>query len=433
MSGRVRRELVVFVAVGLLAMTVIGLGATVIVTRVAVQQALVDRERLATRLANDVVAPLLGRGLLGDAASLRELRTLIESRIAAGTLDQVDVWSVDGEIVWSDEPGKVGRWFPPSDEVVAAIAAGRTSAGIETKPETETASTRERRQVEVYVPLRLPDRVLAFEAYYSTDSLEAQTSRLLGQLIPLAIGALVLLQLVQIPIAVSLARRVQRHETDRAQLLERALSASERERKEIAGGIHDGVVQNLAAVGFGITGLRAFLPPERREMANHLGAMVRGSVEDLRRLMVDIYPPDLSGAGLAAALGELAEPLRRGGLTVELDVDPLPPLSPDVAAALYRTARETLTNVAKHAQASSVRVRLTPAEDRGAGPAVRLVVADDGVGLPATGIDRREGGHLGLRLLIDRIAELGGELTVSTGAAGGTVAEAWVPTGRRTP
>lgn len=427
MSRRVRRELAAFVAVGLLAMTVIAVGATIIVRGLAVQQALVDRERAASEFASGIVAPLLGRGLAGDAASLQELRMLVEGRIGADTLIQVEVWSVDGGIVWSDQPGKVGLRFPPSDEVLAAITAGRTSAGIETELESEPAG--ERGQVEVYVPLHLPDRVLAFEAYYGTAALEAQTDRLLGQLVPLGIVSLVLVQLVQVPIAVSLARRVQRHEKDRARLLERALSASERERKEIAAGIHDGVVQDLAAVGYGITGLRAFLPPERHEMANRLGSMVRGSVEALRRLMVDIYPPDLSGAGLAAAMGELAEPLRAAGVTVDLDVDPLPPLSPDVAATLYRMARETLLNVAKHAGATTVRVRLAAGDGR-AGEAVRLVVADDGVGLPPEGIDKRDGGHLGLRLLVDKIAELGGELTVATAPTGGTVADARVPTGR---
>src|SRR5689334_5566143 len=84
----------------------------------------------------------------------------------------------------------------------------------------------------------------------------------------------------------------------------------------------------------------------------------------------------------------------------------------DVAATLYRVARETLANIAKHAQASTVDIDL--AVDDGPTPqTVVLRVADDGIGIRADQLDKRAEGHLGLRLLIDRVADQGGRLTVA--------------------
>ncbi len=146
--------------------------------------------------------------------------------------------------------------------------------------------------------------------------------------------------------------------------------------------------------------------------------------------MVDIYPPDLTGSGLAAAVTQLAEPLRGAGMTVHVEIRPLPALDPEAAAALYRTARETLTNVVKHAGASVVHVWLGVDDDRRrrGGDAVRLRVTDDGTGPPPRPLERREDGHMGLRMLYDRLVEMGGDLTLRPGPGGGTVAEARVPT-----
>ena len=161
--------------------------------------------------------------------------------------------------------------------------------------------------------------------------------------------------------------------------------------------------------------------------------MVRGAVESLRRLMVDIYPPDLSGAGLPGAIDDLAEPLRKSGVTLHVRAEALPGASSEIAAVLYRVARETLANIAKHAQASTVEIDLGP--DRTAPtPSVLLRVADNGIGIRPEQLDKRAEGHLGLRLLIDRIADQGGELRIEARPEGGTVALARMPVaGRSSP
>jgi signal transduction histidine kinase len=99
------------------------------------------------------------------------------------------------------------------------------------------------------------------------------------------------------------------------------------------------------------------------------------------------------------------------------------------AAAVYRGARETLTNVAKHACAENVVVQLGPDPQTGG---VRLRVTDDGIGMAPDALDRVSRGHVGLRLLRDRVADLGGSLTLTANAGDrGTVASLHLPTGRQ--
>jgi len=154
----------------------------------------------------------------------------------------------------------------------------------------------------------------------------------------------------------------------------------------------------------------------------------RHAVQSLRRLIVDIYPPDLSGPGLGTAIGDLAAPLQAEGIEVLMDAGPLPDMTPAAAAVLYRTAREALANVVRHSGAGHVWITLEETQWRG-GPAVRLEVADDGVGFPAEGVDKRHEGHLGLSFLRDRVVDLGGTVTLDTREGGGAAMNAVVPLG----
>ena len=184
-------------------------------------------------------------------------------------------------------------------------------------------------------------------------------------------------------------------------------------------------MQDLAGVSYALSALRGSLPEERQPTADKLVGAVRNAVQSLRRLMVDIYPPDLSGPGLGVAIADSAEPLRAAGVEVLMDAAPLPEMTPDAAAVLYRTAKEALANVAHHAQAKRVWITLEETELRG-GPAVRLEIADDGVGFPAS-TDKRAEGHLGLSLLRDRVVDLGGAVTLGERIGGGALLTAVVP------
>ncbi|SEQ82685.1 sensor histidine kinase [Microlunatus flavus] len=432
-----RRELVVVIGFGLVAMLAIGLGAAFASRSVAQSQALDDSERMTQRLADLVVGPLLAGYLEGDAEGVRTLEQAVRNRMADGYLTEVVVWSRDGLVLYSDKPGEVGTRAPLSPDVLAAIDGRIVSAFEDDAPEADAASggavdprADDARYVEVYVPLRLDGRPpMAFEAYYDYQRVDEVANSLLSQTLPLVLVPLLLLQLIQVPIVLSLARRLQSHEHDRARLLEQALTASDRERVRFAADLHDGPIQDLAAISYVLGALTPGAPERETALMTRAQEALQRSIESLRTLMTDLYPPDLGSADLGDTVTALASELRTEGLDVTLDVSPVGPLDTDTATALYRVARESLVNVTKHAGAGTVSVRLglvDPARP-GGGPTVELEISDDGRGIAPDRLDRRGEGHLGLRLLADRVDALGGRLTVTTTPDHGTTVRAVLP------
>jgi signal transduction histidine kinase len=411
-----------------LTLVVVWLGAVVASGYIARAEALRDAETMADRLGRLVVAPLL-LGTDADAVAWREdIDRAVALRRQDGFLLGIEVWQRDGVVVYSDRREAVGRSVPVPPSVEAAIDTGVVTSRISEEPESGPIHGFGP-LIEVAEPLHLRDRTMALVAYLNYDRIERTGDLLVGEITPLALGAPLLLQLLQLPILLWLGRRLVRQEADRAALLERALSASERERRAIAGDLHDGVLQQLAGAGFVVSSLPPWIAePARAAAAERAAATITAQVDALRRLAVTIYPPDLSARGLAAAIEALADPLRSNGVHVAIEARPLPALDPAVTAALYRVAHECLSNVLQHASASEVRVCLAPTPDCGS---VSLSVADDGVGIPEAGAAEGEvdgnRSHLGLRLLADRVADVGGELRIRSHRPGGTVVEAAVP------
>jgi len=258
-------------------------------------------------------------------------------------------------------------------------------------------------------------------------------------LLPLTLGGLVVLQAVQIPIAVSMGRRLSRQEAERRTMVVDHLAASDRERRDIAADLHDGPVQDLAGVSYALSALKMRLPEDQKPTVDRMVTAVRNAVASLRRLMVDIYPPDLSGPGLATALEDLAGTVREKGIEVYVSAETIPEIPQSTAAVLYRSAKEALANVVKHSGAGTAWVELGDASDDDR-RCVRLTVADDGNGVvPGDGADglpvAAEDGthHLGLRLMHDRVAEAGGTLSLSPRPGGGAVLEVEVPAGSAPP
>jgi signal transduction histidine kinase len=246
-------------------------------------------------------------------------------------------------------------------------------------------------------------------------------------MVPLALLALLVLLITQLPVSVWLVRRVGRAHAERSRLLGNSLAASDRERRTIARDLHDGVVQDLAGAGYALGGLAHALPddtaPAARTTLGRVSAVLQSAIGSLRTLMMDIYPPDLTADGLHVALDDLADKLRTAsGAEVVVDADLPTEPSPEVAATLYRCARECVNNILKHAQARHVILSLT-----GDGTTVRLRLSDDGIGLPPGGFDRRADGHMGLRLLQDAAEDLGGEMRISSAEGRGTTVTLVLP------
>lgn len=427
----VRRQLSLFYAVAALALVVVSIGAVVASRSVARQQALKDAERTTSRLA-DLIGPLLADALAGNTESRQELDLAIKYRMGGDYLTEITVWAADGRVLYADDPTEIGKQDTLPPQVTDVITTGVANSDFTTQPHAnaQTFDPNDPGFVEVYVPFNRPDlRTLAFEAYYNYSPVDEVANSLLWQLIPLVLVPLVVLQLIQVPVTSSMARRVRGHEAERATLLERTLSVSERERVRFAADLHDGPVQNLAGVGYALDSVASSMPEQYRVLMHRVQDTVHEVIQSLRKLMIDLYPPDLSASQLAAIIATLTAPLSDRGIAVTITVAPLPELNGDLVTALYRVARESLANVAEHANAD--KVDITFGYDAADGPAgtanVLLRIIDDGVGVDPSKVDKRAAGHLGLRLLKDRVENLGGTLTVRPGPHGGTAVLAELP------
>jgi signal transduction histidine kinase len=403
-------------------------GATVAVSgHIARQNALDEAESTVVRMDTYVVGPVLQEAYAGKPGRWEELDRRVADRLRDQSLKAVFVWSTSGQVLYSSDASLVGRTVPMTDELSEALH-GTVTSEVEPHPEVPFAGMGDRPLLEVYAPMTLAGRPAAIETYFSSTSLDHQAGLLRLQILPLAVGALLLLQLVQTPITVSLVRRLHRQQADYADLLARSLTASERERRAIAADVHDGPVQELAGISYGLDALRTTVPAASHSAIDRMVTAVRETVWSLRRLIVDLYPPDLSPQGLTTALDDMAEQARRQGVEVEVEVDPTLALTPELAAVVYRTTKEALVNVVKHAGATQAWIRVHGM--RGAeSEAVVLAILDDGRGFSDSALTHRVDGHLGLRLMSDRVAEAGGVLTVATRPEGGAAVSAVLPLG----
>jgi two-component system sensor histidine kinase UhpB len=215
-----------------------------------------------------------------------------------------------------------------------------------------------------------------------------------------------------------------RLETERRESGQRALRAQEGERLRIARGLHDEVGQVLTGVLLQLDSLASADQRSRRSDVEETKQAVRQALEEVRRIARELRPEMLEQLGLVSALTELTRKFAsQSGVRVDRRfAEGLPPLSDEAEIAVYRVAQESLTNVARHAQASEVEVALQP----GVGSVV-LRVVDNGRGLPATA--ERRNGNAGLDGMRERALLVGGALAIKGGADGGVEVRLEVPAG----
>ena len=310
------------------------------------------------------------------------------------------------------------------------MRSGKIDAGLSDLSDAENRFERPyHKLLQVYVPVHtMGGKPLLFEVYQRFSSVAESGRRIWTSFAPVLVGGLLLLYLVQVPLAWSMARRIRQGQEERERLLERAIDASDAERRRIARDLHDSVVQSLAGVSYSLAAAadRMGDDPQSTDLAPALrqaAADTRQSMRDLRTLIVEIAPPNLHEEGLDSALGELVAPLSAAGVETTLAVDEDAAPSPETQTLLFRVAQEAVRNVASHAQAT--RLSLSLARDDGR---AKLVVADDGRGFSADQLEHsREEGHVGLALLRGLVADAGGRLIVSSTPGEGTRVEAEVP------
>jgi two-component system NarL family sensor kinase len=415
-----------FAVAGLVAMILIGLATAAVSRHTGTGEAIRDAKELTAFAGHGIVEPNLTRGVLaGDARALRRFDALVHRRVLRDGIVRVKVWSRDGRVIYSDEPRLIGARYPlDSDE----LDAPRVEADVSDLSAPENRFERSYdKLLEVYLPIRAPGgRWLLFEAYQRYSAVSSNGWRLWLGFVPALLGGLLVLQLVNLPLARSLARRLREGRREREALLEHALDASQTERRLIAADLHDGVVQDLLGVSYSLAASAARVnggDPEAGAALRQGATQTRETVSALRALLIDIYPPSLQSAGLAAALGDLATTYGFRGIHTTVAVPPGLALPASTERLLFRCAQEALRNAFKHAGASSARLHVSVDED-----GVREEISDDGRGFDVAVLDdRAEHGHLGLRLIRDLVEEAGGRVEVSSSPSQGTTVRVEVP------
>ena len=199
------------------------------------------------------------------------------------------------------------------------------------------------------------------------------------------------------------------------------VTTREEERRRIRRDLHDGLGPSLTGVGLGLRTVirrleRSDTDPTTMALLSRLADEVQTSVGEVKRIVRDLRPTALDDQGLAGALSEFVRGLD-GVLDVELDLPADEPVLPAaVEVATYRIATEALTNVVRHAAATSCRLRLEVNDH------VDIDVTDDGVGIAT---NRRAG--VGLAAMRERATELGGTLAVDAVEPHGTRVHAVLP------
>jgi signal transduction histidine kinase len=217
------------------------------------------------------------------------------------------------------------------------------------------------------------------------------------------------------------ATEEKRQEELRTRLIEQVMTAQEDERGRIARELHDETGQSLTAL---LVGLRTIeqcpTKAEAVELAQRLREIVAQTLDEVGRLSRGLRPSILDDEGLAAAVTrqvqELAQ-LHEVAVDVRIDGLDAEPLSPLLQTTVYRILQEALTNVARHAAARRVIVRLVRDE-----ATVELRVQDDG-----TGFELEDGRRLGLRGMRERATLLGGSVRVESQPGAGTTISAHFP------
>lgn len=217
----------------------------------------------------------------------------------------------------------------------------------------------------------------------------------------------------------SFNRMIERLEAERRQAGTRALRAREEERQRIARGLHDEVGQTMTGVLFLLKQLAQAGSAGQRAALEEAQQAVRTNLEEVRRIAQELRPEVLDHFGLSSALSYLARAFeRRTGIAVERRIDgPLAPLDPDAELVLYRVAQESLTNVARHSEATRALLALS-----GNGDSLVLRVADNGRGFDSVHV---EGG--GLRGIRENALIVGGALAIKPSPMGGVEIRLEVP------
>jgi two-component system, NarL family, sensor kinase len=432
----VARALVQHAAVSLAALVLVAAAAAIVCVHLVRGEALRQAESDGQSIATKLVAPLIDdRFNNGDPAAFQKLDQRVRTRMSDESIQRIKVWSADGLILYCDDHAQMGITYPLAPDDRAVLERGGVDSDISDLDKSENVRDRGfGESLEVYAGVRdTRGRPILVETYFTAERLHADEAALIRRIVPVVLLSVLVLGLLLVPLAFGLARRVAGYERERQAMVRLAVGASSAERRRVAGELHDGVIQDLAGVGYALSAvdgqLAALGPPFTPAQIGEL----RGRLATARRLVVDDavslrevagveYAIDRGAADPVTALEKVAADLRAEGMRIEFDPGTVPGLPAGHRAALIRVGREALRNAAKHAPGAAVVLGLEVSGNR-----VVLTVADDGPGFDPDSVPGPVDGHIGLALLTDAAEGAGGRLELRSRPGRGTTVRLALP------
>ena len=413
---------VVSIVGSFMAFIAIAVGLFYATDRAAEAEALREAADAGEVTARVALAPFLVPELLEqDPEALADLDVAADILNDTVQMTRLKVWSDGSVVLWSDERELIGQEYPLGPEEVELFETLGATAEVSdlSKEENELEVAQgETKAVEVYFGAKMTegDRRVLVEVYFPYDLVTDRAHSLRARFMPLLILGLGLLTIAQVPLAFLLARRLSRATRERERLLERVITASDAERRRISAAVHDGAVQDLIGISYTIEAKADTAPEPLDDTLHEIAGSTRTVIRSLRSILNSIYPVEVPPEGWDAGLADLVQALEGSGVEVTLDIADVE-LAPMEGLLFLRVTREALRNVATHADASQVLVRL---EQQRLGRLV-LQVNDDGRGFTAANADSsRSEGHLGLQLLYDLASDVGADLTIDSTPGVGT-------------
>ncbi len=357
---------------------------------------------------------------LGETVDPSEVCAVLAECIADVVHARVVTVSMRGRVVAAAGPGSValvgrGERVARLESLLASTGAARVD-DLFADPVVDRNELHEIAEATGSAPRAAMYAVLARHGATAAHGLVAVYDRIGGDAFDAGDLRMVTALAGRAAVALALADRVARES------VARVLEAQEAERRRLARELHDETAQALGAVKFAIGTLASAAPAEREAIAEEARALVQSALADVRAIAVHLRPSLLDDFGLQSALEQLASQTAvTSGFAVRFTAENFaedPPMP--LALTIYRIAQEALQNVARHASASRVEVRLAG----GAPGGLTLEVRDDGCGFDPAAVGEL---HLGLAGIRERVELLRGGFVIVSAPGAGTTVKARLP------
>jgi signal transduction histidine kinase len=341
------------------------------------------------------------------------LRELVGARIVAVLLPAGTAQLRFAAISGTGAEGFLDERVPRSGSMSGRVLGDATSARVDVDPGDAPVDRdldgRLAASTSIWVPLVVRDRaigvIVAHDKIAGTDGRFSDDDLRLAETFA-----------SRAAVAVDLSERVARD------AIQRVVAAQENERRRLARELHDETGQTLTSVSLGLKSVEQRIDdPVTRHAVADLGRQVAQTMQDVRRIALELRPKVLDDYGLVSALERLTSTFSsQTGIQVDLEAQlGIERLPTEIETALYRIVQEGLTNVAKHAEPTRASVFVTPKNG-----SVLLVLEDDGAGFDPA---KTANGGLGLEGMRERVELLEGRMTVESSKGAGTTLVVEVP------